>query len=62
MKKVKMTKRAAMTYSVMNAALGARQRTLLLLNSRVSMIYATAAEIKKIAILSQSGDFAIAPL
>ena len=61
-KKVKMTKSAAMTHSVINAARGERQRTFSPLNSRVSKIYAAAAQIKKIAIFSQSGDFPTAPL
>ena len=60
--KVKITKSAAMTHSVINAAFGEWQRTFWLLKSRVSKIYATAAQIKKIAIFSQSGDFPTAPL
>ena len=61
-KKVKITKRAAMMQRAINAVRGEWQRTFPLLNNRVSKIYATAALTKKIVIFSQSGDFPIAPL
>lgn len=56
------TKKTAMTQSAAKANFGCLQSVASLLNCRVSRMYAAAADMKKIAILSQSGDLPITPL
>ena len=59
---MKITKSRATRQSIITAAPGAEHSVSFLFMSRASKIKAAAAAIKKIAILTQSGDFPMTPL
>ena len=60
--KVKTMNKMAIMPSIASANVGFEQKAFCRLNNRISWIYAIAAEMKKIAILIQSGDFPMTPL
>ena len=60
--KVKTINKIAVPHKAKNALRDELQVKLSVLNNLVSQIYAIAAEIKKIAIFTKSGDLPIAPL
>ena len=62
MRKVKRTKSRAMIQRIRSAILGCLQVEFILLSCFVSQIYAIAAEMKKIEMFIQSGDFPMTPL
>lgn len=61
-RKVKITNAAAIAHRMPKASFGCLQLFISLLNVIVSHMYEAAAEMKKIAMLIQSGELPIMPL